>query len=39
MLRRNYVNKKKSAGMFKRNVRRTKAPNMRMNPMSGGLRL
>lgn len=39
MLRRKYVNKRKSAGMFKRNVRRTKAPNMRMNPMRGGWRL
>ena len=39
MLRRKPVNKYKSAHSFKKNVRRTKAPNMRMNPMRGGWRL
>jgi len=33
------VNKRASAGQFKRNVRRTKAPNMAPNPMRGGIRL
>jgi len=39
MLRRKPVNKYRSSGQFKKNVRRTKAPNMRMNPMRGGWRL
>lgn len=39
MLRRKPVNKMMSARNFKRNVRRTKAPNMRLNPMRGGWRL
>lgn len=33
------VNKAKSANQFKRNVSRTKAPNMRAAPMRGGIRL
>jgi len=39
MLRRKPVNKRMSARHFKHNVRRTKAPNMRLNPMRGGWRL
>ena len=39
MLRRKPVNKYRSARSFKKNVRRTKVPNMRMNPMRGGWRL
>jgi len=39
MLRRKHVNKRMSARSFKRNVKRTKAPNMRLNPMRGGWRL
>lgn len=33
------VNKFKSAKQFKKNVRRTKAPNMKGAPMRGGIRL
>ena len=33
------VNKHKSAQQFKRNVRKTKAPNMKAAPMRGGIRL
>lgn len=33
------VNKRKSAGQFKNNVRRTKAPNVQQGPMRGGWRL
>lgn len=33
------VNKHKSAKQFKRNIRSTKAPNMRGAPMRGGIRL
>lgn len=33
------VNKFKSAKQFKRNVSRTKAPNMKAAPMRGGIRL
>lgn len=33
------VNKFASAQKFRRNVKRTKAVNMRLNPMRGGIRL
>lgn len=33
------VNKYSSAKKFRSNVRRTKAVNMRLNPMRGGIRL
>lgn len=33
------VNKAKSAGQFKRNVRNTKAANVQQGPMRGGWRL
>lgn len=33
------VNKHKSAKHFKRNVSRTKSPNMKAAPMRGGIRL
>lgn len=33
------VNKHRSAKQFKRNVRKTKAPNMKAAPMRGGIRL
>lgn len=33
------VNKRASAAQFKKNVRRTKAPNLRAAPMRGGIRL
>lgn len=33
------VNKHRSAQQFKRNVRHTKAPNMKAAPMRGGIRL
>lgn len=33
------VNKHRSASAFKRNVGRTKAPNMKAAPMRGGIRL
>jgi len=33
------VNKSKSAGQFRRNVSRTKSPNVRGMPMRGGYRL
>lgn len=38
-LSRSYVNKRKSAGKFKKHVRHTKAANMKLNPMRGGWRL
>lgn len=33
------VNKSKSAAKFRRNVGRTRAPNIFANPMRGGIRL
>lgn len=33
------VNKSKSAGKFRHNIGRTKAPNVRAMPMRGGWRL
>lgn len=33
------VNKHRSAKQFKRNIRKTKAPNMKAAPMRGGIRL
>jgi hypothetical protein len=33
------VSKYKSSRMFKRNVKRTKMPNLRSNPMRGGWRM
>lgn len=33
------VNKHRSAKAFKRNMSRTKAPNMKAAPMRGGIRL
>lgn len=38
-IKRSPVNKYSSAGKFKRNIRRTKAPNVAMGPMRGGWRL
>lgn len=38
-MRRNPINKAKSAGQFRRNVSRTKAANVRPGPMRGGIRL
>lgn len=38
-MRRNRVNKAKSARKFRRNVSHTKALNMRGAPMRGGIRL
>lgn len=37
--RRMPVSKGKSSGQFKRNVGRTKAANLQINPMRGGWRL
>lgn len=39
MAYRRRVNKRRSAGKFRRNVGRTKAVNMRAAPMRGGIRL
>lgn len=36
---RRHVNKRRSAGQFRRNTRRTKAANMAPGPMRGGIRL
>lgn len=33
------VNKSRSAHQFRKNMKRTKAPNMRGAPMRGGIRL
>lgn len=33
------VNKQRSAKVFKRQLRKTKAPNMKAAPMRGGIRL
>lgn len=38
-LKRRAVSKARSAKRFRSHVRRTKAPNMRTNPMRGGIRL
>lgn len=38
-LKRSGVSKHASAGQFKGNIRRTKAPNVKMGPMRGGWRL
>lgn len=38
-LSRSGVSKHRSARRFKRNVMRTKSPNMSLNPMRGGWRL
>lgn len=38
-MRRFPVNKSKSAKQFRRNVGRTKAPNVKVGPMRGGIRL
>lgn len=38
-VRRKGVSKHRSARQFKRNIRRTKAPNMRLTVMRGGIRL
>jgi len=38
-MHRHHVNKHKSAHHFKRNIKRTKAPNMMGAPMRGGIRL
>lgn len=38
-MHRRHVNKHKSAQQFKKNVRHTKAPNMKGAPMRGGIRL
>ncbi len=38
-MRRMRVNKYRSAKQFKRGVKRTKAPNLRANPMRGGWRM
>jgi hypothetical protein len=38
-LSRHKVSKYRSASKFKRNVRKTKAANMQLNPMRGGWRL
>lgn len=38
-MHRHHVNKGKSAHTFKRNVRKTKAANMKAAPMRGGIRL
>lgn len=38
-MHRYHVNKHASAKVFKKNVRRTKAPNMKGAPMRGGIRL
>lgn len=39
MAYRSHVNKRRSAGKFRRNVSRTKSVNMRAAPMRGGIRL
>lgn len=38
-LHRSHVSKAKSAGQFRSNVRTTKAANMSVGPMRGGIRL
>lgn len=38
-MRRQPVNKSKSAAQFRRNVSHTKAANVRQGPMRGGIRL
>ena len=38
-VKRKSVSKYKSSKMFKRNVKRTKMPNLRSNPMRGGWRM
>lgn len=38
-LRRGFVNKRKSAGRFRRHSNRTKSLNMKAAPMRGGIRL
>lgn len=38
-LSRRPVNKRRSAGKFRRQVSRTKSPNVRAAPMRGGIRL
>lgn len=38
-MRRSHVNKSRSARKFKSQVGRTKAANMRVGPMRGGIRL
>ncbi|WNK13280.1 MAG: hypothetical protein [Microvirus sp.] len=38
-MKRMCVNKRRSAGQFKRNIKRTKAPNVAGGPMRGGWRL
>lgn len=39
MAYRRRVNKRRSAGKFRRNISRTKSVNMRAAPMRGGIRL
>lgn len=38
-MKRHHVNKRRSAHQFKRNIRHTKAPNIKAGPMRGGIRL
>lgn len=38
-LHRGHANKRKSAGHFRKNIRRTKGANLRTSPMRGGIRL
>lgn len=38
-LKRGFVNKKSSARSFRKNTKYTKSPNIRGNPMRGGIRL
>jgi hypothetical protein len=38
-MKRMHVNKRKSAGQFKSNIKKTKAPNVASGPMRGGWRL
>lgn len=38
-LKRQLINKGKSARQFRKNTQKTKSPNLRGNPMRGGYRL